>query len=400
MKKMKQNVEYEIEILKKIIPINTNALEKINYKKCAEIIIEEAKKIGLKINVYDSMKLAGDNISRPNIVASLDFGADKTLGLIAHYDIVPPGLGWKYDPFKATILENKIFGRGTSDNKGAIAIMLGVAKKLLEINEKSKVNIKLLISPEEEVGGELGIGYLMDNVKVRFDEALIVDAGPDAIYVGASGVVSGQIRVKGLQGHAGYPHLAKNAINEIVKFLNKFLYFSELRSKKLSKLPAPPGSPYKNVWGRFSVTVLNAGEKTNVIPGEAIAKFDLRILPDEDLDEALNELREFFEKTKKETGVDAILEDIKGGGNYYTNPDHRLVKDFQKAASKAYGEKIPIAAELGGNDGKFISKYEIPVICFGPIRKDCNFHGVNEFVYIEDLAKIRDAIINYCLGKF
>ena len=41
---MKQNVEYEIEILKKIIPINTNALEKINYKKCSEIIIEEAKK--------------------------------------------------------------------------------------------------------------------------------------------------------------------------------------------------------------------------------------------------------------------------------------------------------------------------------------------------------------------
>jgi succinyl-diaminopimelate desuccinylase len=58
---------------------------------------------------------------------------------------------------------------------------------------------------------------------------------------------------------------------------------------------------------------------------------------------------------------------------------------------------LPFAAELGGNDGSFFAKNNIPVVCWGTIRADTRYHGLNEFVYLEDMKKIRDLIVN--LGK-
>ena len=68
-----------------------------------------------------------------------------------------------------------------------------------------------------------------------------------------------------------------------------------------------------------------------------------------------------------------------------------------KNIEKALGTCPPFAAELGGNDGSFFAKNGIPVVCYGPIRTDTSYHGVDEFVYLEDLRKIRDVIVS--LGK-
>jgi len=388
-----QDLEYEVNVLKRIVSFNTDSVTKSHYRECAEAIAEEAEKIGLKVEVYDAKDKAGDNLPRPNVVATLDVGAPKTLLCVAHYDIVPAGNGWKYDPFTLTLEGGKAYGRGAADDKSAIATLLGAARK---VGKKAKVNMKILATADEEVGGELGLGYLINDVGVRGDEALIVDAGTEILSIGASGIVSGTITVKGIQGHAGYPHKALNALEGLCRLVVKLEEFKSFRENKLSRFDAPPGSYKPKVWGRFSVTMLQAGMKSNIIPGVATATFDMRLLPEEDELKARMELENFISKADLgDSRYKVELNIALSGGNYFTDPSLPLVQNFKKAIENVTGKIIPIAAELGGNDGRYTSAKGIPTICYGPIRNDTNFHGVNEFVWLEDIRDVRDAICWY-----
>jgi len=141
--------------------------------------------------------------------------------------------------------------------------------------------------------------------------------------------------------------------------------------------------------------MLNAGEKENIIPGVAKARFDMRLIPEEDKASAIEELKNFLEEMKKRTGVDAELTILGEGGNYCTDLDHWIVKDFLRVAKSVYGTELYVAAELGGNDGRYTSAKGIPTITFGPIRKDTSFHGVDEFVYLRDLELLRETLVRF-----
>jgi acetylornithine deacetylase/succinyl-diaminopimelate desuccinylase-like protein len=73
------------------------------------------------------------------------------------------------------------------------------------------------------------------------------------------------------------------------------------------------------------------------------------------------------------------------------------VQTISESIKKTTGQSLQFAAELGGNDGSFFAKNGIPVVCYGPIRTDTRYHGVDEFVYLQDVKNTRDLIID--LGK-
>ena len=74
------------------------------YKEIAEVIATNLDELGFDVKIYDGEKEAKDGIPRPNIVAKKDFGSKKTLGLLTHYDVVPPGTGWSHDPFDLVVI--------------------------------------------------------------------------------------------------------------------------------------------------------------------------------------------------------------------------------------------------------------------------------------------------------
>ncbi len=82
---------------------------------------------------------------------------------------------------------------------------------------------------------------------------------------------------------------------------------------------------------------------------------------------------------------------------YHTSKDQVFVKTVSEGIKKTTGRELPFAGELGGNDGTFFAKNGIPVVSYGPIRDDTNYHGVNEFVYLEDFRNTRDLVLN--LGR-
>ncbi|MDH5448495.1 MAG: ArgE/DapE family deacylase [Candidatus Bathyarchaeota archaeon] len=389
------SLEYEINLLSKMVEIDTESVSKKGYDKCASIIVEEAEQNQLDVEIINGEKGAKDGLSRPNVIVTLDAGSDVTLLLESHFDVVPPGPNWTYPPFKLTVKDGKAYGRGSADNKSGIAAAMGAMRQLKK--EKLDINLKLVAGVDEEIGGRYGADYVMSDYGLKGDAALVVDSGLERLYLGASGILWGKITVKGKQGHAGYPFKAKNAINETIKLLTALEPYKNAVEKKESTLHAPPEAPRQFIWGRYTVTMIRGGEKENVIPGTCEARFDRRLLPEEPVEEAEKELRNYFQQAVEKTGCQASLEIINKFPGYHTPKNLVFVQTVSENIKKTIGQTLPLAAELGGNDGSFFAKNGIPVVCYGTIRADTCYHGLDEFVHLEDVKNVRDLIIN--LGR-
>ncbi|UCH04510.1 MAG: ArgE/DapE family deacylase [Candidatus Thorarchaeota archaeon] len=386
--------KWEESFLREIVELDTNSDEKKNYAECADIIKRYCEEAGLDVEIFDSKH---DDKPQPNIVAAMDVGAKDTILLCTHYDVVPAGDvdAWQKFPFKLTIEGGKAYGRGASDNKGNIVACVSAAKELVK-RKSSKVNWKLLISPNEEIGGEWGIDYLINGPpKVRGDFGIVVDSGPEYVSIGASGVVAGTITVHGKQGHAGYPFAYANAIHLSIPIMTVMLDYVDMRHKVESELPAPPGSPHLTLWGRFSMTMFQAGSKSNVIPGKAEITFDCRLIPEEKPNEITKDIESFLEKAKEETGVEASIEFKMKVDGWSSDPEDKFVKTFHAAVREAVDLDLPIAADLGGNDGHFFTEVGIPTACYGTLRDDNNYHGLDEFMHLEDFEKVKSALITF-----
>jgi succinyl-diaminopimelate desuccinylase len=390
-----KSLEYELQLLNKLVECNTDAQSKLEYNKCAEILVQEAKANALTVEIIDGEKGACDGVSRPNVIVTLDTGSDTTLLLEAHFDIVPPGHGWTYPPFKLTVTEDRAYGRGTADNKGGVVAAYGALRQL--VHEDIDFNISLIASVDEEIGGKYGVDYVLNRNTLAGEAALVLDAGPEHLSVGASGILWGTVRIEGVQGHAGYPFKADNAIDRAISLLHALQSYQEHVNQRTSQLYAPPNTPHEFIWGRFTVTMIHAGEKENIIPGHCEIRFDRRLLPEEDVHDAEQELRDFFEQAKTSVGCNASLEITTRLPGYLTPSEHPFVQVVKEQIEHLKGHPIQLAGELGGNDGSFFAKHAIPVVCYGPIRSDTHYHGINEYVYIDDLRITRDLIIN--LGK-
>ncbi|MBN2229528.1 MAG: M20/M25/M40 family metallo-hydrolase [Candidatus Thorarchaeota archaeon] len=386
--------KWEETFLREIVELDTNSDEKKNYQACVDIIQKYCEDAGLKVEVFDSKH---DGIPQPNIVATMDASAKTTVLLCTHYDVVPPGdtADWTYPPFKLTMKGSKAYGRGVTDDKGNIVASVSAAKELIK-RGSSKVNWKILISPNEEIGGEWGIDYLMNGPpKIRGDFGIVVDSGPEYVSIGASGVIAGTITVHGTQGHAGYPFKFANAIHLSIPVMQSMLDYVDLRRKVESEYPAPPGSPHRTLWGRFSMTVYQAGSKTNTIPGKAEISFDCRTIPEEDVEEVAKDLEQFFKRVKEETCVEASLAFKTKHDGWGSDKDHPMIQKFHSTVKELVDPAIVISADLGGNDGHYFTSHRIPTVCFGTLRDDNNYHGLDEFMHIDDFDTVKNVLIHF-----
>ncbi|WP_455367904.1 M20 family metallopeptidase [[Eubacterium] cellulosolvens] len=386
--------EYENSLLQKLVEIDTNVETKKGYKDIIEIFAVESERSGLSYKVYDAKHETGQNISYPSIVIEYNVHAPLTVLVAAHYDTVPPGKGWKHDPFKLTIESGKAYGRGACDDKGDIVAAFSTLKSIKKMGG-SKYNVKFAITPEEEVGGDLGLGYLIRNNLIKGDWGIVLDSTPLRVGIGASGVVWGKVTFTGMQGHAAFPHKLKNPIDLALPVLNDLRKFSKVRERIRSRLPAQKGSPFKNVWGRFTFTMLNAGIKENVIPQECEARFDMRVCPEESLSSAKRGIKKYFTRLLKKHKVKGSLKFLKDWPSYHTDPEHPFVKRFVVAVEKASRKKVETIGLLVANDGRFFAAKKIPTISFGVLREECRYHGIDEFVYLKDIDLVKNTLVNF-----
>jgi len=378
-------MEMIIDLLKKFVAIDTTSVERKNFRLMAETIKAEAEALGL------IAELIIDEKSIPHVLIRLPEEAEgaKNVLFVTHYDVVPPGEGWDFDPFKPFEEMGRVYGRGAADDKSGIVAGLIAFKEVLESGRRPKINPILVVAGGEETGE--GSDFFRS---LKGDLAVILDVGPEALSIGASGVVRAYIRVLGKQCHSAYPFEGKNAINDaarLVLFLNRMA--RKLERKKKSRYPAV--AKYKRLPARMSVTMISGGVAENIIPGECRIVVDRRTIPEEDIKSVALELKERIEKFARRRRIDARV-DVKPLLPGWVTENRKIVDRVREILERMLGRRIRVGVELGGTDGVwFIDR--MPVVQFGALRSGTNVHGVNEFVYLDDVVLVKNFVKNLIL---
>ncbi|MCS7102735.1 MAG: M20 family metallopeptidase [Candidatus Korarchaeum sp.] len=382
-----------------LVRIDTTALGRRNYRRAVELIKEEAEFIGMETHVQ---RFEDDKGELLNLIAWKDLGADKNLLLLSHYDVVPISGPWvlggvTLDPFYPIRVDGKIYGRGAADDKSAVALSLSACGRVVRKGE-AKYNPIVAVVGDEEVGGTGVVALAEEGLReagVEPDAAIVIDAAPDFVGIGASGVVHGDIVVRGRGGHAGRPFVALNPVHLAVKLADDLLTgFSQVHSSRLSMIPSPPGSPVPKLWGRFSITKMEAGTQNNVIPSEAKLGFDLRFIPDESKEEVIEKLLAAVSVASCKLGAEVevkVKETFNPG--WMTEPANDFVREVLDSYEKHFGSRT-IAGSLGANDGFVFARRGIPTVSLGTIELESNAHGELENVRESVVIAMRDTLVD------
>jgi succinyl-diaminopimelate desuccinylase len=370
-------VSYESKLLLKLVAIDTSMDKRKNCFKIAGLIVREAKKAGLSAEKV----VTQDGI--PHVIITFPNAPKngKKIIFLTHYDVVPAGEGWEFEPFNPFIMEGKLFGRGAADDKSNIVATVGAFKEALIEELRLKVNPILIIRGGEESGQSAEIFRKLDG-----DICVVLDAGCETLSIGASGFVRVSVKVKGKQAHSAYPYKGQNAIYgaaRIVSFIED--WGKELERNTLSRFYA--STHYNRLPARMSVTVIKGGIAENIIPEECEIIIDRRTIPEENVYEVAREIKTKIEQFAKEHGINADVR-VKSCKDAWCTNDEEVVAKFKNILARITGKQMKLSVELGGTDGAFVIG-KMPVIQYGTMRDDNNIHGKNEFVYLEDLGLIK-----------
>ncbi len=386
-------MDYEIGILGKLVSRPTVSGDEAAARGMAALLEKELKAIGAKVSIVDPKRDGATKASWPNVIADFDLGKKDNIVINCHYDVVPPGDGWLTDPFRLVAKKNRFYGRGTIDDKGPVAITMGAVREAAG-GGSSKYNIRLMLTCDEEIGSRYGVEYVLrKGLGKGVDFALIMD-GHNHPVVGCSGGVDGKIRVYGRQSHAGAEWKGKNAISESFALLGELERgFKKIRARRRSVLElSEKDAPYKNVFGRFNITMIRSGEKANVIPGLCEASFDMRLLPEENADDAVRELRAYLSGLSKKLGIRSSMEvDLKMNG-YISDSKNRFVKRFMDVC----GERRRFGT-WGVVDGRLFAERGVPSVAYGP-SDGYRDHTANEYIEREEIESTKKMLLKFLEG--
>jgi succinyl-diaminopimelate desuccinylase len=309
-------------------------------------------------------------------------GATAPLFVFAgHTDVVPPGPldQWRSDPFRPTVRNGLLFGRGAADMKSSIAAFTVAAEEFVARHPTHQGSIALLLTSDEEGPATDGTVAVVEWLAARgeqIDFALVgeptcVDRLGDTIKNGRRGSLSGRLRVRGIQGHVAYPHLARNPVHQLAPAL------AELAATRWDD-----GSEYFPPT-TFQVSNLHAGTGAgNVIPGDCAMEFNLRFAPVS----SAEGLRARIEAVLLRHGLDFEVAWTIGAQPFLT-PAGALVEAVSGAIGDATGRRPEISTTGGTSDGRFIATVCPQVVEFGPPNP--TIHKVDECIRLDDLEPLK-----------
>ncbi|WP_445400013.1 succinyl-diaminopimelate desuccinylase [Zobellella sp. An-6] len=299
-----------------------------------------------------------------------------------HTDVVPPGPldKWHTPPFEATEIDGYLHGRGAADMKGSLAAMVVATERFVAKHPDHQGSIAFLITSDEEGPFINGTTRVVDTLEARNEKITWCLVGEpsstsevgDVVKNGRRGSLTGDLLVKGVQGHVAYPHLADNPVHRAAPAL------AELANTVWDKGNEffPPTS--------FQIANIQAGTgASNVIPGEMKVQFNFRFSTELDQDKIQARVHSVLDAH----GLDYELHWLLNGKPFLTDQGDLLAATV--AAVQAVRHQEPALLTTGGtSDGRFIAQTGAQVIELGPVN--ATIHKLNECVKIADLEQLTD----------
>lgn len=320
-----------------------------------------------------------------------------------HTDVVPVGAAdnWQKDPFSGEISDDKLWGRGAADMKGAIAAFVAATADYLSQNGKPKGSISLLITGDEEGPSVNGTIKMLDWLSTQqevIDDCIVGEpTNPETlgemIKIGRRGSVNTTVTIEGIQGHVAYPNRAANPVPHLVQLLERLI------TAKLDD-----GTPHFQP-SNLELTGFDVGNAvTNVIPALAQARFNIRYndIWSRDtitdwINENLNAAHDALNNAIDGENKFSLTVDINHSGEAFLTPTGTLSELAVSAVEKTLGMTPKLSTSGGTSDARFI-KDHARVIEFGLVGK--TMHKVDEHVRVNDIQSLTKIYQEILSGYF
>jgi succinyl-diaminopimelate desuccinylase len=385
-----------VEFLQEIVRIPTENPPGRDYPACAQTIGQKMEETGLDVeyidvpgNLLPALAPHGENLPRPSVIGRLAGAKDRPLlHFTGHYDVVPAGEGWTVDPYAATIRDGKIYGRGSSDQKSGIAAQVFAIKALQKAGLDLAGTIVSSATPDEETGGFAGIGYLVDKgviSKENTDFCVITEClDVDKICLGHRGTLWLEVETLGRQCHGSTPSEGINAIDKMLDLIQAIRREILPGLETVSRHPVMPPACRK---GTFTVTMMQAGAKVNMVPGSCRATIDWRLIPEQSVAAAKESLAALCRRLgEKDPEFKYRIREIMTVEPTLVRDDTEVVRAFQMAGSAFLGRVPDFSVSPGSDDQKFVVQKAGLEQCIlygpGPLVLA---HKADEFQPIDDL---------------
>ncbi len=342
-----------VALTRDLILIPSDASRPDDVSRCFEFVINHIEALdNITIKKYchkgiTSLVILPKNVVKPKVL------------FCAHLDVIThPD---KQD-YRSHIADGRIYGPGSADMKGPLAILLEIFRSFH--TRYDNLSLGLVITSDEEVGGESGIRFLFDEVGLRCDVAMIPDGGSlQEVIVEEKGILHLLMQCLGHSSHAARPWLGDNPLERIVEAVTR------LRQKFAPFVREGDGHWYPT----FALTIMRTTNQTlNRIPSEAEATLDIR-----------------FPKPYSVSQMKRLVCEVLGEGvNVSTvisaEPTHLSPdSDYLRVTESLTGRETTLCREDGGSDARFVGKYNIPVIVSRPLVGE--LHSKEEWIDISSM---------------
>ena len=319
-----------------------------------------------------------------NLVVRRHYGPGRIIGLNAHGDVVPPGEGWTHDPYGGEVVDGKLYGRASAVSKCDFASFTFATRAIESLQAPLKGGVELYFTYDEEFGGELGPGWLLNQGLIRPD--LLIAAGFSYQVITAhNGCLQMEVTVHGKMGHAAVPETAVDALQAATLILNA-LYQQNALYKKFSSQVKGITQPYLNVG------LIEGGTNTNVVPGKVVLKFDRRMIPEENPIEVEADLRQVIAAAVAQSaGIRVEVKRILLA--HALTPlagNQPLVEALCRHASDVFGEPIEPSGTPLYTDARLFCEQGIPAVLYGCGPRtvlQSNAKRADEHIELEDLRR-------------
>jgi acetylornithine deacetylase/succinyl-diaminopimelate desuccinylase family protein len=350
------------------------------------------EQLGLSVEAHEVPRTAVEAVgmkSATNLIVRHRFGDGPVMALNAHGDVVPPGLGWRVDPYGAVIEDGPhgpaMYGRGVAVSKSDFATYtwtLLALKAAAGQGAKLGGTLELHFTYDEEIGGDVGPKWLLDQGLTKPD-AVIAAGFSYAIVTAHDGCLHLEVTVTGKQAHAAMPDTGVDALEAANATLTALYAHRASLARMRSSTPGIV-SPTLNVG------LIKGGINTNVVPDQVVFRVDRRMIPEENPAEVEAGLREVIAASAtRDARIKLDVRRLLLAMPLTPQPGaDRIVAAIQRHAKSISGVDVPVTGVPLYTDARHYAAAGIPIVFYGAGPRsilEANAHNANENLRLNDL---------------
>jgi succinyl-diaminopimelate desuccinylase len=336
--------------------------------------------------------------AKPNLLVRLPGESDRTLLYNGHLDTVPfDAAAWTRDPLGERV-DDRLYGRGATDMKGAVASMLFALRAFAATDADPPVDLLFAFVSDEEVGGDAGLPALLKDGRLDADACVIgeptCEAGRHSVTVADRGSIWLTLEATGEGAHGSRPMLGVNAVDRLYGAVETLR--DRFGSERLEIAPEVEPIVEESVdyyaptmgaetarelfrYPSINLGVFEGGDSVNSVPQSARAEVDVRLTAGVQTPDVLSRIRACVADCE---GV--AIADVSWSVGTAERPDSPLVEAVASTAAAVTGERVARRSATGGGDAKTLRNAGVPTVEFA-LGTD-TLHAVDEYVPVDALV--------------